>query len=73
MLKDLEYFKKVKGDGHTIVWPNEVDFCPDLLYKIGENVRKKPIHKRKNVNLSTSEKPRTRVAAKSKYENTSEI
>jgi len=68
-LKDIKYFKKVKTDGHTIVWPNEVDFCPDLLYKIGKNVREKttkPIHRRKNVTHSISEKPRTQVAAKSK-------
>lgn len=37
LLRDPEYFKKVKISGHTLVWPNEADFCPDVLYEIGEN------------------------------------
>lgn len=45
-LKDLDYFKKVECDGDSIFWPNGIDFCPDLLYKIGENVAK-PVQKRK--------------------------
>lgn len=40
-LKDIEYFKQVKTDGYTIFWPNETDFCPDLLHKIGKNLEKK--------------------------------
>lgn len=41
-LKDLDYFNKVKlnKEAGTIVWPNEADFCPDVLYKIGKEVRK---------------------------------
>jgi len=37
-LKDLEYFKKVRCDGYSVVWPNGVDFCPDVLYKAGKKV-----------------------------------
>jgi len=37
-LKNINYFKKVKCDGSTIVWPNGVDFCPDVLYKISKNI-----------------------------------
>lgn len=31
---DLDFFKSVKLDKQlgTIVWPNEVDLCPDALY-----------------------------------------
>ena len=39
-LKDIDYFKKVKCDGFTVVWPNGTDFCPDVLYKMGEDVKK---------------------------------
>lgn len=33
-LEDVNYFKQVVVDKEigTIVWPNEVDFCPDVLY-----------------------------------------
>jgi hypothetical protein len=33
-LEDIDYFKQVKVDPEigTLVWPNEVDFCPDVLY-----------------------------------------
>lgn len=33
-LEDIDYFKQVSVDKEigTIVWPNEVDFCPDVLY-----------------------------------------
>jgi hypothetical protein len=33
-LEDVDYFKKVRVDpeAKTIAWPNEVDFCPDVLY-----------------------------------------
>ncbi|MEI8366512.1 MAG: DUF2442 domain-containing protein [Parachlamydiaceae bacterium] len=39
-LKDVNYFKKVKSDGTTLVWPNGLDLCPDVLYEIGEEVPK---------------------------------
>lgn len=48
-LREIDYFKKVFIQGHSIAWPNEADFCPDVLYKIGTPVttpllrtRKKP-------------------------------
>ena len=33
-LENLEFFSQVKVDPEigTIVWPNDVDFCPDVLY-----------------------------------------
>jgi len=33
-LQDLEFFRQVQVDSEagTIVWPNGVDFCPDVLY-----------------------------------------
>ena len=39
-LKDLRYFGmfKVNRDIDTIVWPNNADFSPDFLYKIGEPI-----------------------------------
>ena len=35
-LADLAFFAQVKVDPEagTIVWPNEVDFCPDVLYSL---------------------------------------
>jgi hypothetical protein len=34
-LEALEFFRQVSVDRElgTIVWPNGVDFCPDLLYR----------------------------------------
>jgi hypothetical protein len=33
-LEDIEYFRQVRVDPEsgTIVWPNDADFCPDVLY-----------------------------------------
>jgi len=33
-LGDIDFFKRVKVDPEigTLVWPNEVDLCPDVLY-----------------------------------------
>ena len=33
-LENTEFFSQVRVDPEigTIVWPNEVDFCPDVLY-----------------------------------------
>jgi hypothetical protein len=41
-LQDIDFFKQVRVDPEvgTIVWPNEVDFCPDVLYSL---VTGKPI------------------------------
>jgi hypothetical protein len=35
-LEDVELFKQVRVDSEagTIVWPNGVDFCPDVLYSL---------------------------------------
>ncbi len=35
-LADVDYFKKVQlePEAGTIVWPNGVDFCPDVLYSL---------------------------------------
>jgi hypothetical protein len=35
-LEDIEFFKQVVVDKEsgTLIWPNEVDFCPDVLYQL---------------------------------------
>jgi hypothetical protein len=40
-LKDIQYFKKVQMDefNYTICWPNGADFCPDVLYEVGKDVK----------------------------------
>lgn len=58
-LLDLEYFKKFSVDDTTICWPNEVDFCPDVLYEIGKEIHKKekpikPLPKRHKQNTVRS-------------------
>jgi len=42
VLEDIDFFQRVQVDPEvgTIVWPNEVDFCPDVLYSL---VTGKPI------------------------------
>jgi len=40
-LLDLEYVKRFSVDDTTICWPNEVDFCPDVLYEIGKEIEEK--------------------------------
>ena len=42
-LRDFAYFNKVhlNKEAGTIVWPNEADFCPDVLYKIGKDQRRR--------------------------------
>ena len=41
-LEDPQFFRQVRVDPElgTIVWPNEADFCPDLLHQwaLGEPV-----------------------------------
>lgn len=29
--KDPSFFKKVRAEGGTVVWPNGADLCPDVL------------------------------------------
>ena len=61
-LKDIEYFKQVACDSFSIAWPNGIDLCPDVLYKIGKEIpsekrkaSKKPAKKRlKNKKLNTT-------------------
>lgn len=36
-LVDIDYFKKVQCDGITVVWPNGIDLCPDVLYRTGQD------------------------------------
>ena len=44
-LKDVEYFKKVSLDDDvspsSICWPNGADICPDVLYEMGKDLKKK--------------------------------
>jgi hypothetical protein len=42
-LRDPDYFNLVKVKYDTIVWPNEADFCPDVLYEIGKEPKHKPM------------------------------
>jgi len=38
-LLDKHYFKTVKLDSYgTLCWKNEVDFCPDTLYKLSKPI-----------------------------------
>jgi hypothetical protein len=61
-LKDLEYFKKVECDGYSICWPNGIDYCPDLLYMIGQDV-KLPTQRRKKPSKASSARKTTRANA----------
>lgn len=70
-LRDTRFFKKVNIDkfNYSICWPNGADFSPDVLYSIGEDVKKttkKSIQRKKRTTTSESSKPQTRIAAKSK-------
>lgn len=38
-LLDTEYFKSFSVDEITICWPNGLDFSPDLLHEIGEEIK----------------------------------
>lgn len=70
--RDPEFFKSVKVDSHTgtVVWPNGVDLCPDVLYSTGveikSNVKKPTTRQRKKSASSLSTKPSISIAAKSK-------
>lgn len=56
-LKDPDYFKMVKLSGNTLVWPNEADFCPDVLYKIGKEIQE-PTPSRKRSRIKITQKSR---------------
>jgi hypothetical protein len=30
---DIGYFKRVRAENGTVVWPHEQDICPDTLYE----------------------------------------
>jgi Protein of unknown function (DUF2442) len=37
-LLDKDFFNQVKLDSYgTLTWPNEVEFCPDVLYNMATN------------------------------------
>ena len=48
-LVNVDYFKQVECDGFSICWPNGIDYCPDLLYKmrVTQNTKKPRARKRK--------------------------
>ena len=60
-LQDVQYFKRVKCDGFSVVWPNGIDLCPDALYKMGKDIpENKKKATRKTVRKSTrNRKPHT--------------
>ena len=32
-LQDVDYFRQVRAEGGTVVWPHEQDICPDTIYE----------------------------------------
>ena len=48
-LKNISYFKKVKTDGTTLVWPNGLDLCPDVLYEKGMEIKPETKSTRKKI------------------------
>jgi hypothetical protein len=57
-LKDLDYFKNVSLDDDkiSICWPNGADFCPDLLYQIGEDISPSKRKAKKQLRVPKSRK-----------------
>jgi len=52
-LQEISYFKKVKTDGTTLIWPNGLDLCPDVLYEMGINLQEsKKLPRSSPMNLS---------------------
>jgi hypothetical protein len=39
-LRDDEYFRSVKAENGTVVWPHEQDICPDTIYLDSEKTNK---------------------------------
>lgn len=70
--RDMEFFKSVKVDQHTgtIIWPNGVDLCPDVLYEMGVMVKdsEKNVPRKKAIGTpSASARSKTRIVAKPKH------
>ena len=61
-LLDIEYFKNFSVDDTTISWPNEVDFCPDVLYEIGKNVQEQKKPKKSSPRIARQRKKSIVVA-----------
>jgi hypothetical protein len=55
-LTDLDYFKQVKCDGYSIIWPNGIDFCPNVLYEMGKPVTETKKKQRKTASVSARRK-----------------
>lgn len=36
--RDINYFRQVRVEGGTVVWPHEQDICPDTLYEDSEKL-----------------------------------
>lgn len=36
--QDINYFRQVRVEGGTVVWPHQQDICPDTLYEDSEKV-----------------------------------
>ena len=63
-LKEIEYFKKVKTDGTTLIWPNGLDLCPDVLYEVGKDIpvsQKKKTRERRKFTSSARVKGKQKV------------
>ena len=37
-LRDSAYFRRVRAEHGTVVWPDEQDICPDTLYQDSEKL-----------------------------------
>lgn len=52
-LEDVDFFRRVEVDSEigTLVWPNGVDFCPDVLYSdaTGQPLPEPPVAMSQNV------------------------
>src|SRR5262249_45379431 len=59
-LKNLDYFRQVKCDGTTIVWPNGVDLCPDVLYRMGKSI-KLPMRRSSKLAVSTGRRRKSKM------------
>jgi len=47
-LRDEAYFRRVRAENGTIVWPHEQDICPDTVYLESEKSKKRRPTKQKN-------------------------